>query len=413
MARKPKNPGGKGHDDPDAQVREHEEQKARNAAFDRAEPVEVEPRHPRPEVSARAAGLHLRCRGGMGEIWNAVDGNLRRRMLKKTLRSEFRDEEEMRSRLIEEAQITAQLDHPNIVPVHELGVDDDGNIFFTMKRVQGRTLADLLWESDPAGRTEKEMHRLLRIFISVCDAVSFAHSRGVINRDLKPDNVMVGDFGEVYVLDWGIARLLKSARSSSRGSEMPRLGTRRYDRTEEDGTIIGTPGYLAPEQATGDTRSQDERTDVFGLGGILYEMLTGKPPYVGGQTEVLVMAAECRITNPTMATGRPLPPRLCAIAAKALQKQPANRYQTVVELRDDVEAFLESGWQLPRRTFAPGALIVREGEPGDEAYIITEGRCRAFRTERGKMCVLREMAVGDVFGEIAVFTGGRRTASVE
>jgi CRP-like cAMP-binding protein/tRNA A-37 threonylcarbamoyl transferase component Bud32 len=350
--------------------------------------------------------------GGMCLIREAFDANLLRTGAAKMLRPDLADNREAIRRLIEEAQITAQLDHPNIVPVHELAAGEKGEVFFTMKLVRGRTLTEVLRAEDPRRRPAEGLFRHLLVFLKVCDAVSFAHSHGVLHCDLKPENVMVGEFGAVYVMDWGISRIKERKRPSGRDREMPRLDSGEYPAYPGEGMILGTPGYLSPEHARG--KPLDERSDVFSLGGILYEILTNHPPVFGDSAEaVLEKTVRCRITPPQDIVDFPVPARLGFIAMKALSKRPKDRYQSVSELREDVENFLHSGWRFPQRDYPAGSLIVKEGEEGDEAYIITRGRCRVFKQVDGEKVVLRDLVEGKVFGETAVFSDKPRTASVE
>ncbi len=381
-------------------------------ACSQMKPVRVALVEPHMAVDKRLVDREGVGRGGTGIIKRAFDANLLRYVAKKTLREG--ELSEARGRLIEEAQITSQLDHPNIVPVHEIGCDEHGNLFFTMKLVRGRTLSAILEEEPPDQRTREDLFSLLQIFLKVCDAVAFAHSRGVIHRDLKPDNIMVGNFGAVYLMDWGLAKL-KENRPSKRDTEMPISDDRIfYESVDEDGYLRGTVYYMAPEQARGDFAAIDERTDVFLLGGVLYKLLTQSAPYYGEAINHLVYKAQqAMIPAPKLLVDFDLPARLCDIAMKALRKDPKDRYQSVLELKLDVEHFLQFGWQFKRRVFKAGTLIVKEGDEGDTAYIITKGRCQVYKIVGGEKRVLSEIAAGNVFGEVAVFTQVKRTATVE
>jgi serine/threonine-protein kinase len=375
--------------------------------------VEVDARHPQSKPSKRMIVRDDIDEGGMSFIREAFDTNLLRSAAMKVVRPELLKNEVILRQFVEEAQITAQLDHPNIVPVHELGVDKKGSLFFTMKLVRGMTLNALLARKNLKDRTESELFQQIQVFLKVCDALSFAHSRGVLHQDLKPENIMVGEHGAVYLMDWGIARLLKKERPSAREKDLPTLKGKRYTASSE-GIIMGTPFYMSPERATGDTEAIDERTDVFSLGGILYEILTLTPPYLGKSTKELVAKArEGKVVPPQDFVDRPLPARLCRIAMKAMSTKPEDRYQSVIELKLEVEKFLQSGWQYPRKLYPPGSLIVCEGDEGDDAYIITRGKCRVFKTVDGRKVTLREMGRGEVFGETAVLTSKPRAASVE
>lgn len=229
------------------------------------------------------------ARGGMGVVYRAHDTALGRDLALKVLRAEHAGHADLCQRFLEEAQVGGQLQHPGIVPVYHVGVATDGRPCFTMKLVQGRTLGELL-----RGRTAvtDEQARFLTIFEQVCQALAYAHDHGVLHRDLKPDNIMVGAFGEVLVMDWGLAKVLPWAQRGVRT-----VRTAAGSLASEPGSVLGTPAYMAPEQARGETELLDERADVFGLGGILCEILTGSPPYVGATSgEVALLAAQADLT---------------------------------------------------------------------------------------------------------------------
>ena len=232
-------------------------------------------------------------RGGMGIAYRAWDRVLHREVVVKAIRREFRESPGALARFRTEAQITAQLPHPNIPPIHDSGDLPDGSPFLVMKWIHGSTLADLLKErKNPA----TDLYRFLDIFEKVCEAVGFAHSQGVIHRDMKPSNVMVGSFGEVQVMDWGLGKKLAEGANApvNESAVMLALDT-QLTRT---GDILGTPAYMPPEQATGDVARIDRRADVFALGSMLCEILTGKPPYTGKTSdEVTIRAARWEITD--------------------------------------------------------------------------------------------------------------------
>ena len=381
------------------------------SGFDEVRPVSVDAAVPSNDVRARTLGIGLRCEGGMGEIWNAVDANLRRRMIKKRLKAEWRGSEEDLYRLVAEAQVGAQLDHPNIPAVHDLGIDADGNVYVTMQLVRGHPLNKVL-ESDP--RDARNLRRHLRMFLDVCSAIAFAHSRGVINRDIKPENVVVGDLDEVTVLDWGVARLLP-VEEGGQDPLIPRLNADRYPKPSEARIAVGTAAYMSPEQAWARIDEHDERTDVFGLGAVLYRILAGRPPYQGESTAEKVRKAQCQELVPARKLAPPfVPDALCEIAQKAMAEKREDRFQTVLELRTEVERVIDEDWSYPRLRYRAGSTILKEGDPGDAAYLILEGRCRAFRTVKGRRRLVgRMMGAGDCFGEVALFSEQPRSASVE
>lgn len=354
--------------------------------------------------------------GGMSSLMEAIDTNLMRKMVMKIMRGDkVKDKYEI-SRMVFEAQITAQLDHPNIVPIYELGIDKKKRLFFTMKRVHGKPLYELISTKDPSAMVEKNIFRLIQIMIKVCDAVSYAHSKGVLHRDLKPDNIMVGRFGQVYLMDWGIAYIKKNRESSADDNDLPQDKKRKRFTLREElrGNIIGTPCYMSPEQAHGDLKAIDERSDIFSLGAILYEILTGEYPIKGKSLrEMVINARKCEIQPPNERVDFPLPIGLVRITMKAMSKDPEDRYQSVKEMKKALEGFIQGSERFLGRRYSPGELIVREGDQGDEAYIIRAGTCRAFKTINGEKVVLRTMGVGDVFGETAILTDKPRSSSVE
>ncbi len=349
--------------------------------------------------------------GGYASVHRALDRNLLRTVAMKVLHPQHLARPTARLRFLEEAQITGQLDHPNIVPVHEMGVDSEGRHFFTMKLVEGETLTAMLDRVDLAHAPRTELQKLLHIVVRVCDALAFAHSRGVIHRDLKPDNIMVGSHGQVYVMDWGIALLRGGERPSEQGDPKVRI---RRGRVDAPGTVIGTPAYMAPEQARGEVDAMDHQTDIYMVGAILYTILTGGPPHQGsGVTQKISRAATGVVEAPQERAGRrALPARLCDITMRCLEPRKQDRYPSVDALKADLEEFLRAGWWFSQRRFPKGTAIIREGDEADAAYIITSGTCEVFHRRGGRKAVLRTLGPGHVFGETAIFSERPRTASV-
>ncbi len=315
------------------------------------------------EAKGRYAVDREIARGGMGAILRSVDRDLRRVVAMKVMLRDL--DEQQKLRFVEEAQVCAQLSHPNIPPVHEMGFDEEGRLYFTMKLVKGRSLGDVLSELAEHPRTAEArfgLHKLLTVFVKVCDAMAFAHSRGVVHRDLKPENVMVGDYGEVLVMDWGLAKVgaTRQARASTRLADGGReaqaaadavlaeqVQSLRRDAGSDltlDGQVAGTPQYMPPEQAEGRVEDIDERSDIYALGAILYEILCLRPP-VQGKTvyDTLQKAADGDIKPPGKRAGRhrEVPKDLAAIAMQALATDRDDRYDAVEALKRDVELFLE------------------------------------------------------------------------
>ena len=347
-------------------------------------------------------------KGGMGLIYEAEDLNFIRMVAMKVLRRGEHEKEESMERFVEEAQITAQLEHPNIIPVHEMGQDAGGNVFYTMKYVSGLTLADVL---SRLRKGEDEMvkqyplGRLLTIFLKVCDGIAFAHSKGVLHNDLKPSNVMIGDYGEVLVLDWGLASVYTNDADGQKNSTVVpvvsgkvRVNSKRIlehgnyrhnknigeddiyreitdnfekgDNTKNVG-VLGTPGFMAPEllATCGDDGHPDERSDIYSLGAILYSILTLQPPVMGHDFEKLItQIMEGQIDPPTKfnhhwepftsnrhigaaseggvrkllhCPAGQIPAFLSDVAMKAMAVESADRYQAVKEMQREIEAYQE------------------------------------------------------------------------
>jgi eukaryotic-like serine/threonine-protein kinase len=362
---------------------------------------------PKTELFQRLVDLGEIGRGGMSSVRRVRDTNLLRDVAMKVLDPELAKSAVRIEGFIEEAQVTGQLDHPNIVPIHELGVDHAGTVYFTMKLVRGQSLFDWLRDpSRPPGSPER-LSEGLDVFTKVCDAVSFAHSRGVIHRDLKPSNIMVGEFGEAYLVDWGLARVIGSGVRLARDPLGARAGMREGK--------VGTVAYMSPEAALERPDCCDERTDVFGLGAVLYEIVTGLPPYCGNDLDAALEAAKRgAITQPEEALrGAGVSRRILRILRKALAPAREDRHQSAAELKADVRRFIGAGLYLPRVGFRPGTRIVSEGEVGDAAYIIVRGHCDVYKTVAGEQRLLRRMGPGEAFGETALLLDSPRTASVE
>ena len=330
-------------------------------------------------VRGQLEGKHYKVittvnRGGMGVILQARDLRIRRTVAMKVMKTSTQFSRENVLRFIDEAQLTGQLEHPNIVPVYELGIDEQGETFYTMKFVKGITLDDVL--RGIRHGTERIVEKyplgtLLTIFQKVCDGVAFAHAKGVVHRDLKPENIMIGSFGEVLVMDWGLAKNITAGRreTSVESSAHAQAAASKFVDLRGfetlNGLIVGTPPYISPEQARGELDNIDPRTDLYVLGAILYTILTLRPPVEGESVHEVVekiLGSQIRppssynaapksdraagVSAPVVdqivfhhCPGKRIPDGLSAVAMKALALDPAERYQSVEEMQDDITAF--------------------------------------------------------------------------
>ena len=286
----------------------------------------------------------LHATGGTGRVWLARDRDLGREVALKELRTSAAQSAKVYGRFLREAQITGQLEHPGIVPVYELTRHADGKQpFYTMRFVRGRTLTEAIraYHREKALGQARQLEQLtlLNAFVGVCNTIAYAHSRGVIHRDLKGQNVVLGDFGEVMVLDWGLAKLLDRPGEDCVTQPLAVAGTLEAEATQE-GQVMGTPAYMAPEQAGGQLELVDRRTDVYGLGAILYELLTGRPPFIGVDTQDVL--SQVRDKEPSLPSQicEDVPPALEAICLTALAKNPQERFHSATELALEVQRWL-------------------------------------------------------------------------
>ncbi|MCA8975641.1 MAG: serine/threonine protein kinase [Planctomycetes bacterium] len=301
--------------------------------------------------------------GGQGNITALHDRQLERRVAMKTMLASnggqmtLLDSQRL-ARFLEEAQVTSQLDHPGVVPVHELGLDHAGHVYFTMRLVRGRA-ADEVFADIHAGRGDWTLMRGLEVILKVCDTMAYAHAKGVLHRDLKPRNIMVGRFGEVYVVDWGLAKLIDRADHHDAPDRPPEQATIRADsarRRDGEGGVenpvvtmggqrLGTPSYMPPEQARGEP--VDGRADVYAIGAMMYELVTGRAPYtvpgVRADAYRIVERVIAEPPQPIAAIRRDVPPELVAIIDKAMARRREDRHADPSALAADLRAYLDVG----------------------------------------------------------------------
>jgi len=362
------------------------------------------------EAAGRYILLQEHARGGQSRVSLVMDRYLGREVAFKQLIPRSGNDTARKSRFLREAGIASRLAHPAFVPVHEVGTRPDGSAYYTMQFVRGRTLAESL-----AGRKSyADRIKLLPHFVDLCQAVAYAHSQGVVHRDIKPQNVMIGEFGETVVLDWGLAKIRDEDRTEGQAG-----GPTTGPEMTTEGSALGTPAYMSPEQAAGKVEEIDELSDVWNLGAVLHAILTGRPPFTGKDAREVLKAVREGEREPLSRLCPQASPDLVAIADKALQHDRSRRYQSAKEVAEEVEAFLTGGrvksyeyqtWELFRRfaarhrvpllvsALALVALVVL----GVFAYLgVVAERNRAQQAEREERLKTAELlwqSAGDALG---------------
>jgi len=305
-------------------------------------------------------------RGGMGEVHVVSDEDLKRQVAMKVMRDDIAAGREQRLAFVAEAQATSQLEHPGIPPVHDIGLTPDGRLYFTMKLVQGRTLAEVIHDLALKRREvqrEYNLHKLVSILETICETMHFAHERGVIHRDLKPENVMLGDYGEVHVMDWGLAHVEAEVDEDVEDAEYVATARIGSGTETQHGEVKGTPAYMSPEQLRGQTALLDERSDIYALGCLLYEILTFHPAFEAHAKDLVprkfagefVDVAE---RNPR----RKVPEPLAEVCRKAMATAPQRRYGSAREMGDALRTWLDGRGERARRHQEAEALAAKGRE---------------------------------------------------
>jgi tetratricopeptide (TPR) repeat protein len=375
---------------------------------------------PPPVASLLAAGMPRQVgrylvqekigQGGMGAVLRVRDPNFERTLAVKILLPSTLGNPDAEKRFLAEARLTGQLQHPGIPPVHELGWLESGLPFFAMKLIKGQTLAQLLQEggapsvhrdsndpgNDPAPPSAKHDPRWVGIFRHVCQTLAYAHNRGIIHRDLKPGNIMVGAFGEVQVMDWGLAKLLahltREVEETSPGSRVDALPHPRTGEVSQTGDVMGTPAYMAPEQARGEIRTLDPRCDVFGLGAILCEILTGQPPFVGDNPrDLLLRSADGNLADAfhrLEASGADA--ELVALARNCLAPRKEHRPRHAGEVAEAIEQYEAQVQDRLRRAELDKAQALVQAQEERKRRQVEQARAQAEQDRADEECKRRQ-----------------------
>ncbi|MDF1658456.1 MAG: protein kinase [Verrucomicrobiales bacterium] len=399
-----------------------------DSALPKSAPISITMKEPDNDLSAMGADPdasvpfvfgHKIAQGGMGAILEADDCKFGRKIAVKVMLSEGGLSTEQKLRFVQEAAVLGKLEHPNIVPVHDLGRDSSGDLYYTMKLVKGRTLQDIindLRSEDPEALSLYPLEHLLTIFQKICDALAFSHSENIIHRDLKPENIMVGEFGEVLVMDWGLSKILDgSAELVTPQSLDPNQKKTSSISATLEGSVMGTPQYMSPEQAAGEITRMDSLSDVYSLGGILYAILTLRAPVEGSDVYDILAKVQAGDLSPITLAGsttrssgasqkggvleaakvKPLPhveggrvpAALSAVAMKALSLRKKDRYSEVSAFSADIDK-----WQ---RGFATSA---EQAGLGKQLVLLIRRNKAVFFTATTAWLLITALAIWFVIG---------------
>ena len=358
------------------------------------------------------------AKGGMGNIYYVYDKDIKRYTVLKTILPTYKDDLDIIKRFIYEARITGELEHPNIIPLHDFGFLPGHGIYFSMSYLTGESLFDIIMKlkaRDSDYCAKYDFFTLIRIFRKICDAVAFAHSKNIIHRDIKPENIMVGRFGEVILMDWGLAKRLGESSGVNPPEKEKIADSFASPAATQLGQIKGTPVYLSPEQSNGDSTMIDKSTDIFLLGSTLYHMFTYIAPFEAENViDAVDRARRVDYHRPEKITWghENLSKELCSIINHAMAARKEDRYGSIEELISDLDDLLQGKMHFNKKEFKKGELLLKEGQLGTECYIILRGKVEVFKHIVGKKVVLGTLTAGDIVGEMALITAQPRTANV-
>ncbi len=362
------------------------------------------------QVNHRYHPIGLLGQGGFGEVYSCFDHTLNRLTARKSLKAPYRKDPAQLRSLINEARLISYLDHPGVVAVFDAYTDEEGAFQYTMELIEGVNLQDELRSIERRGEY-MSLSRSLRLLIRLCQTMAYVHQKGVLHLDLKSENIMLGDFGELYILDWGNAYLYAPERYHS---YLSRNG-KEVDISEvinDSVKIVGTPPYMSPEQTYRQRKELTPASDIFSVGVMLYRMLTGIFPFSLLSTEEFLRELHMIEPKPLHFHRGDVPLRLSQICAKMLAKRVEERYSDFKEVVEDLQSLSEFGQVFDRQFYQAGEVFIHEGERGDCAYQILDGQVEVYRTHEGNEHRVATLGPGEMIGELSIFSQTPRSASV-
>jgi serine/threonine-protein kinase len=360
----------------------------------------------------RYTDLHELGEGAMGHVMAVFDTSLQRVVACKSINRERLDNPSLVQTFLNEMRLMGRLNHPGILSLYDGLKAPTGEPAYTMKLAEGESLTELLKVKPGSPDSEPlPLEQAVRILVKLGEALAYAHDRGVLHLDLKPDNIMIGHYGEVWIMDWGAARVYDPERYKS---ELRRFmdDFEEFEPIEESGhLLIGTPSYMSPEQFT---RSRDELrppSDIFSVGVIFYQMLTGHHPFRSGDVEEARRRVQSYDPPPAHELNLDVPHSLSRICARMMAKKVEERYAGFREVLNDIGEFQSSAAGFPVKEFAPGEIIFSEGDPSDFVCVVESGKVEISVEADGERRVIAMLGNNEPFGELAALTGNPRTAT--
>lgn len=349
--------------------------------------------------------------GGLSKVISSFDSCLNRIVAVKELKEENFSDPDLLHSFITEARMISYLDHPGVATVYDAHLTEGQELRYTMQLVEGQTLEGFLdYHRQPEVANENYLSDVIDIFTKVCETLAFVHDKGVIHLDLKPENIILGNYGEVMIMDWGNACLYDDSLYQDYVRKFLNEDSDSTMRMEAGDTILGSPLYMSPEQ----TLSRDElgpTSDIFSVGVLVYELLTGHRPFAAATVEEIIELVRTSVPPPVNELNPDIPLRLSNIIEKMMQKAPGDRHLSAREVLNDIQSAQTSGQAFPLWEIPAGQVIFHEGEQGDFTIRIKTGKVEISKDNQGSKTVLAELGPGDLLGELAVFSDIPRTAT--
>jgi serine/threonine-protein kinase len=360
----------------------------------------------------RYHALGMAGEGGIAQVTSFFDVYLNRVVAIKELKQKSLDSPDLIRSFINESKMIGYLDHPGVVPIYDAFVLDENRFSYSMKFIEGYSLASELKRRKNSAKPGFSIAESVKIITKVGETLAYVHDKGVIHLDLKPENVMLGSYGQVMVMDWGNARLYDNRPFDEYINAFSGNPDFAHFYEEREDIILGTPGYMSPEQTSMPRTALTPASDIFSAGVFFYQMLTGIHPFEAASAESM-MHNICNLHQPMPNRYNPeIPRRLSAICQKMLEKRIPERYNSFNDVLQDLNEFSDYGHTFATQLFGPGETIVTEGEEGEFAFLIVKGRVQVSMIVDGRHTVLDELGEGEIAGELAIFSRQKRSATV-